>query len=91
MMEPILTHASEGLSWCVDSGQILVFDVNGGVVHRLRGYPAILWEWMTGCYDISRLIAQTSLIMNCPDDQARSILMDTLESWHLAGLLTVEN
>jgi len=90
MMNPTHKLTSEVLFWCVDSGQILVFDVNGGVVHRLGGYPAILWEWLTECSEISRLIAQTSELMNYSYDQARSLVVNTLDSWQLAGLLSVE-
>lgn len=91
MMSSIRTYTSRELPWCVDNGQILVFDVKNGVVHRLSGYPAILWEWLSGCSDITRLIEQTSLLLNCPDDQASSFLFSTLESWREAGLLSVEN
>ncbi len=90
-MSTTRTYTSQELPWCVDNGQILVFDVRNGVVHRLSGYPAILWEWLTSCSDITRLIDQTSELLKYPEEQASSLLQNTLESWHEAGLLTVEN
>lgn len=92
MMEPIHTYtSSQGLSWCVDSGQTLVFDVQNGVVHQLSGYPAILWEWLTSYSDFPRLMTRTAILMNCPDEQAGTLLMNTLVSWQLAGLLLMES
>ena len=87
--ESVNYRCSPDITWVRDAGQTLLVDAQRRLFWSLEGAEAAVWDWLTLAYPYDKIVHFLSLLLSATTGEAQRMLVETLRSWQVRGILQV--